>query len=223
MEETLQRRDSSDDGFSFPSTPVHDFEFEFSSPSSKNSPADHLFFNGKLLPHSFPSQKTNSILMGSFASRTSSESSKDSSYSSLMSSRSNSSNSSSSSARTSYSSADYSERRHLYHSKLPSIKAGRSSMERYKPPSNKDVVAQLYGSQRWQFITPPVPSLSRETSSRRRRSPEQAVIKEEKSSKEAKKKTKKKKSLCRRFFESFMAGCKQCHAMETQVLDYNHV
>ncbi|XP_021667373.2 probable membrane-associated kinase regulator 1 [Hevea brasiliensis] len=123
------------DIFSFPSTPSQvqdsDFHFEFGcftpvSPSTdpcKTSPADHLFYNGRLLPNSFPvlqqqqTPTTAMVFVGSI-SRASSRnciSSKDS----LITSRSNSVNSSrssvSSSARTSWSS-DNSERRLLYHS-----------------------------------------------------------------------------------------------------------
>ncbi|KAF4367164.1 hypothetical protein F8388_006472 [Cannabis sativa] len=68
--ETRRKQSISGDGFSFPSTPEpdnnhhsrgssSDFEFgsitpdsPYSDDPSKNSPADHLFFNGKLLPHS---------------------------------------------------------------------------------------------------------------------------------------------------------------------------
>ncbi|KAL6999544.1 hypothetical protein U1Q18_000704 [Sarracenia purpurea var. burkii] len=62
--ENSRRKNSSGDKFSFPIMPIQDqlqlpeleFEFKFGcvAPGSPNSPADHLFFNGRLLPHAFP-------------------------------------------------------------------------------------------------------------------------------------------------------------------------
>lgn len=223
--ETRRRKSSSGDAFSFPSTPIHDDDndqyhdssFEFGcvtpdSPSSdpfKDSPADHLFFNGRLLPHAFPFQPVNNgpVVVDNnsrFTSRTSSISSKDS----LMSSRSNSTNSRSSScsssARTSYS--DCPERKLMYHGRTKTI--------------NKAVSGQVYGSsQRWQFITP-VPassSLSRESS--RRKKTEVGANKEE--SIRAKKQAGGgggqvvvKQQLGRRLFRWFVSACKECHAIE---------
>ncbi|KAF3442018.1 hypothetical protein FNV43_RR15934 [Rhamnella rubrinervis] len=222
--ETLRRKSGSGEAFSFPSTPIQDEDdndqyqdssFEFGcvtpdSPSSdpfKDSPADHLFFNGRLLPHSFPFQPVNSGLVvvdndSRFTSRTSSISSKDS----LMSSRSNSRSSScSSSARTSHS--DGSERKLMYHGRTKTI--------------NKGISGQLYGSsQRWQFITP-VPasssSLSRE-SSRRRKTEDVAnneeAIRVKKQAGSGGGQVVVKQQLGRRLFRWFVSACKECHAIE---------
>lgn len=224
--ETRRRKSSSGDAFSFPSTPIHDDDsdqyqdssFEFGcvtpdSPSSdpfKDSPADHLFFNGRLLPHAFPLQPVSNGLVvvdnnSRFTSRTSSLRSKDS----LMSSRSNSSNSRSSScsssARTSYS--DGSERKLIYRGRTKTI--------------NKAVSGQVYGSsQRWQFITP-VPaassSLSRESSRRRKT---EVVVNNEESIRAKKQagggggQVVVKQQLGRRLFRWFVSACKECHAIE---------
>ncbi|CAI9784222.1 unnamed protein product [Fraxinus pennsylvanica] len=113
-------------------------EFEFgcvTKPGPPNSPADHLFFNGKLLPHVFPLNRPANNF-----SYSRSTSSKDS----LMSSCSNSTDSRSSScssARTSTSEA--SERKIL--------------STRGKVPGKKPVLNPQYNycsSQRWQFIRP---------------------------------------------------------------------
>jgi hypothetical protein len=131
--ENRRKRSGSGEIFSFPSTPTpdQDSDFEFGSitpdsPSTdpyKNSPADHLFFNGRLLPHAFPVQTPNIITIDNSrsTSRTSSISSKDS----LRSSRSNSTNSRSSSCSSGRtSSSDNSERKLLFQSKLSSTTTG---------------------------------------------------------------------------------------------------
>ncbi|XP_020239319.1 uncharacterized protein LOC109818290 [Cajanus cajan] len=215
-----KNKPSSGDSFSFPSTPTPDsadFEFGALTPDSTSaepwtaSPADHLFLNGHLQPHSFPVP----------ASRTGSA--KDS----LFSSRSNSSNSSSSSARTS--SSDSSERK-LFHNKVKNG-ALRSSMT----PSHY----QAYGcSQRWQYITP-VPALNREGSVKRRRDIKQVKKKKEEgtkrshinnknnNNKENKNKKKSKKEMVnkgmrlrfgRRILRWFVMACRECHAMEPSVI-----
>lgn len=57
---------SSGNSFSFPTNSNEhqyaEFEFEFGSvtPKSPDSPADHLFFNGRLLPHTFLSPSSSS-------------------------------------------------------------------------------------------------------------------------------------------------------------------
>ncbi|MFQ6650570.1 hypothetical protein Gotur_022724 [Gossypium turneri] len=146
-----------------------DFEFGcYTRPDSpsldpyKTSPADHLFFNGRLLPHAFPLQlsPTTTTTMGSAdnGSRSTSRTSSINSKHSLMSSRSNSSNSRNStcsSARTS--SSDSSERRLLYHSRIRGCENKASKL----------VSGQLYGDpHRWQYITA-VPILKREVSRRK--------------------------------------------------------
>ncbi|KAJ6770364.1 MEMBRANE-ASSOCIATED KINASE REGULATOR 4-RELATED [Salix purpurea] len=209
--------------FSFPSTPStldQDSDFEFGcltpdSPSTdpnKNSPADHLFCNGRLLPHSFPvlqHQPTTMVLIDNIYranSRASSVSSRDS----LMSSRSNSSNSSRSSfssARTS--SSDNSERRRLYN--FTSCQA---------PLASKVVIAQLYGSsQRWQHIMP-VPAAALKRVDSRRKSCRVLVKEGQNNNKKQLKKGKRERSgFWRRFFRSFLVACRECHAMESSTKD----
>jgi hypothetical protein len=181
------------DTFSFPSTPnKEESDFEFGSltpdsPSCTTSPADQLFFNGRLQPHSFPLNNINVT-----TSRTSSIGSKGS----LLSSRSNSTNSTCSSARTSAS--DSSERRLFIHNNMSKL----SSRSVARP------VQQSYGcSQRWQYITPVPAALNRDTSKRR---------KQQRAKRKEKKKIKKRVSLrvVRSIFRWFFIACRQCHAME---------
>lgn len=181
------------DSFSFPSTPnKEESDFEFGSltpdsPSCTTSPADQLFFNGRLQPHSFPLNNINVT-----TSRTSSIGSKGS----LLSSRSNSTNSTCSSARTSAS--DSSERRLFIHNNMSKL----SSRSVARP------VQQSYGcSQRWEYITPVPAALNRDTSKRR---------KQQRAKRKEKKKIKKRVSLrvVRSIFRWFFIACRQCHAME---------
>nr|XP_023929684.1 uncharacterized protein LOC112040992 [Quercus suber]POE89189.1 hypothetical protein CFP56_59783 [Quercus suber] len=207
--ESRRRRSGSSEMFSFPCTPTqdqdNDFEFGSITPDSpsgdpyKNSPADHLFFNGRLLPHAFPIQPATILLDNSrTTSRTSSINSKDS----LRSSRSNSTNSRSSncsSARTS--SSDNSERKLLY----------KTTLLRDKYHGNKVFSAQVYGSsQRWQYITP-VPVLSRESSRRKKVEPVGKEVR-------TKKRTQERKVTSSwfgwRFLWWFVSACRECHAME---------
>ncbi|CAH9108055.1 unnamed protein product [Cuscuta epithymum] len=108
--ENRRQKSSSGDKFSFPimGTPEkepEDGEFEFgcistSPEASPNSPADRLFFNGKLMPHNFPSSGQPAAVTDGF-SYSRSTSSVSSGKDSMMSSRSNSGSSSGGSARTS--------------------------------------------------------------------------------------------------------------------------
>lgn len=227
METTRRRKSSSGDAFSFPNTPTHDdFEFGCVTPDSpiddpfKDSPADHLFFNGRLLPHAFPFQPAANIIKSNnglvtaasrFTSRTSSMSSSGKEES-LTSSRSNSTNSRSSScsssARTSYSDCAASERKLIYHGRI-----------RAKHATSRVVSGQVYGSsqsQRWQFITTPVPaSLSREGSRRRKMEVvDQGSITRAKRQDQRKVVVVKKQQLGRRLFRWFVSACKECHAIE---------
>ncbi|GAU21319.1 hypothetical protein TSUD_372130 [Trifolium subterraneum] len=145
------KRSPSGDSSSFPSTPnQEDSNFEFgsltpNSPSCTTSPADQIFFNGRLQPHSFPLNLVTT-------SQTSNISTKDS----LISSRSNSTNNSCSSARTS--SSDSSERK-LFHNR-----------SKLSSRSVSPLIQQSYGcSQRWQYITHVPVALNRDASKRRKR------------------------------------------------------
>ncbi|XP_022139633.1 uncharacterized protein LOC111010487 [Momordica charantia] len=224
--ETRREKSSSGEMFSFPSTPVQDqdsdFEFGSITPDSpstfNNSPADHLFVNGRLLPHSFPPQPIGvyTVDISRPASRTSSVGSKDS----FMSSRSNSSNSScssSTSARTSASDVERSSSRFSSHQ----IKRAQKS---------SSVSAQVYGSsQRWQFIASvPVPATLSRENSRRKKAVENIGGKSDSRRKKRRTETatatatarnrrkKKKKTmwLGRKVFRWIILVCKECHAIE---------
>ncbi|XP_019412712.1 PREDICTED: uncharacterized protein LOC109325021 [Lupinus angustifolius] len=215
-DKSRRKNSISGDSFSFPSTPNQDSEFEFGSltpdsPSSdpcRTSPADKLFFNGRLQPHSFPVIFHRPIGPAIATSHTSSISSKDS----LVSSRSNSTNSSRSSARTS--SSDNSERR-LFHNKVSVSLTSSYSKGSYTV--NRSVALghnkQYRCSRRWQYITP-VPALNRDAS--KRRSGDMKQRKKE----EGKKRRKKKKvsrvglRFVRRILRWFVITCRECHAME---------
>ncbi|KAJ7948679.1 Membrane-associated kinase regulator [Quillaja saponaria] len=215
METKRRERNDSGSSFSFPSTPNQDSDFEFGcltpdSPSSGSyitSPADHLFFNGRLLPHSFPFQQQPPATTNMYDnnSRTTSRTSSISSKDSLMSSRSNSTNSSRSScsissARTS--SSDCSERNRLMYLQ----NKNKVTCKSHDQP-NKTV-----NSQRWQYITA-VPVLNREYSSRRRKNIEVVGKKEVVKGKKMKT-TRVKLSFVRRLLRWFLTACKECHAME---------
>lgn len=205
---------SSSDVFSFPSKD-QDSEFEFGGitpdlPSSKSSPADHLFCNGKLLPHVFPFQPTSPpAYIRRTNSRTSSIGSKDS----LFSSRSNSTSSRSSSsgggsARTS--SSDNTERMRAWTTMQTKAMAKTAiTREGYLP--NRP---QPYGnSQRWQFIKQ-APVLSREPSHRRKAGATVEVDGSTRQKKVAVEKRRMKPGIGWRFFRSIMSACRECHAME---------
>ncbi|GER53847.1 long-chain base (LCB) kinase 1 [Striga asiatica] len=121
-----------------------DDEFEFRCLPSPGSPADHLFFNGRLLPHVFPVGPRHASF-----SRSASRASRDS----LTSSRSNSTNSSCSSARTSTS--ESSSKRGISSNRL---RAGRRMGPVYDG-----------GSGRWRLIAaaPAAAALGRGGGSRR--------------------------------------------------------
>lgn len=203
--------------YSFPSTPIQDDEVEFefgcvTSPGSPNSPADHFFLNGRLLPHEFPcppAKRTSNVSRST--SRTSSFSSKDSLESSSRSSSINSMSSScSSSARTSTS--DGPDRKILMRSgarSSASKTAGTRKSIMYQV--SRPVLTPQYGSQRWQFIAP-VPVLSGKVSPRKRA--ESRIAEVPKGKKGVGGKSKGSIGFCRRFFCWFVSACIECHARE---------
>lgn len=225
--ENLHRKNLSGEAFSFPSTPSpsheyhnhqkHNSNFEFGcitpdSPTiNQDSPADRLFFNGKLLPHSFPFHPiSNNIYINNIVmdnSRTTSRTSSISSKDSFMSSRSNSTNS-----RSSTSSSDNSTR-NLLHQRRPRIVGNKSC--------TSNVASKVYGSsQRWQIVTP-LPYLSRETSRRNRSGKENVNVINEKVIRKKKQVRVGKKivmvkpiRLGLRFLKWFMSSCRECHAIE---------
>ncbi|XP_022717744.1 uncharacterized protein LOC111276233 [Durio zibethinus] len=213
--ENRRKRSSSGEIFSFPSTPNQDQDSDFDfgcftpdSPSQdpyRTSPADHLFVNGRLLPHAFPLQPATMVAADNSSrgtSRTSSINSKDS----FMSSRSNSTNSRSSCSSARTSSSDNSERRLLYHSKIRACNK-----------ASKMVTAHLYGdSQRWQYITA-VPVLKREVSGRKNSgvvAKEASRAKKQVDHHQEKSTTRGRSGPCLRFVRFFLLACRECHAME---------
>ncbi|KAL2496424.1 hypothetical protein Fot_40181 [Forsythia ovata] len=202
--ENQRRKNGSSDKFSFPIIAVRDSdsdEFEFgcvTKPGSPNSPADHLFYNGKLLPHAFPlNQPAINFSYSRSTSRTSSISSKGS----LMSSRSNSTNSRSSncsSARTSTS--ETSERKILSGGRIPGKKPVLNPQYKYS------------SSQRWQLIAP-APALMHQGS--RSRKVECKELKSRKMEKDNNTDLHGKSWFGRKVLRSFVSACKKCHAIET--------
>lgn len=231
MEATTRgRKNSSGDKFSFPSInpiPTQDsdqFEFGCITPGSPNSPADHLFSNGKLLPHPFPViQPPISNLQYSFTrstSRTSSVSSKDS----LMSSRCNSTSSRSSNSSGSCSSANTSARTSIS-TDYPAEKklavpldqvrlGGKVGGKCYEKGGQgvlgKKQVVYVNGSssRRWGLI-PAAPVVGHGQVSRRRKGGHEIVVK---------KKVKVRRGggmgFATRFLRWFVTACKECHAIK---------
>ncbi|KAF5728036.1 hypothetical protein HS088_TW21G00179 [Tripterygium wilfordii] len=210
-----QRTSSGEEIFSFPNTPIQDSDFEFESltpdstsstdPYKTNSPADHLFFNGILLPHTynFPSElPTPTMLHIDHISRTMSRTSSVNSKDSLLSSRSTSTNSSRSSCSARTSSSDNNNSR----------VASRTS----------SVSCHVYGaSRRWQIIAPVVPVLNRDLSRKRSKIGADRGVRGKKQ--ESKKSREVKPGIWRRFFRYFLVACRQCHAMESSVKDDDDV
>ncbi|WOH00221.1 hypothetical protein DCAR_0519579 [Daucus carota subsp. sativus] len=104
MKTHAQKDQLVDDMLAIPVEPIQNhkpelvFEFEFVTPESPSTPADHLFLNGRLLPHKFPFPPTKTLSFNTTLSRSMSQTSSVSSKESLMSSRSNSTSSRSSSS-----------------------------------------------------------------------------------------------------------------------------
>ncbi|KAK1405124.1 Suppressor protein SRP40 [Heracleum sosnowskyi] len=215
MENLVQGNKVVDDKLSKPVKPIQDqeFEFEFVTPKSPNSPADHLFLNGRLLPHDFPCPPTKSLSLNTTLSRTMSRTSSVSSKDSLMSSRSNSTNSRSSSsscstsARTSTS--DVSERRVLMN---------RSRSATRKPElfiANRPSLSKQYGS--WQYVTQ-TPVLTRKSSRKNKAETDiQQGSKRKKQDVKGKKQgdegKKQSGGFFWRFFRWFVSACNECHAI----------
>lgn len=192
---------SSGDKFSFPIMMPNFDHFEFGSvtpPSFPDSPADHLFSNGKLLPHTYPLQSPNNLPYSRSSSCTSSKGS-------LMSSQSSSTNSRSStscsSARTSTSEVPL-ERR-----PPPEAGYGAGRREKIVRPAVMNCRYQYGSSQQWQLIAA-VPVLKKQASSRSKKIDTGVDRKVEG--------CKVSKSWCGgRILKSFMSACKECHAIKT--------
>ncbi|KAK4342075.1 hypothetical protein RND71_037891 [Anisodus tanguticus] len=165
--ENRRRKSNSADKFSFPIImPVQEgqeMEFEFSgsvSPGSPKSPADHLFFNGRLLPHYFPCQPASNINSPISYSRSTSRTSSVSSKDSLWSSRSNSTNSRSSCSSSSRTSTSVSsERKLINQGRNPAFTMYRNSSKNMNSTSTLHTGV----SPKWQFIVTPAPVMKKKS------------------------------------------------------------
>lgn len=197
---------SGEDKFSFPviteSTLESDDQFEFGShvptPGSPNSPADHLFYNGKLLPHVFPTQTcSNNFSYSRSTSRTSSKGS------SFVSSRSNSTNSTrSSSARTSTSDRDQ--------RKASNVQNCVRKDRHYKPVLSKP--CKHSSSQRWQLIMA-TPALKHQGSGSRKAKD----VMNQKGSKKSFENEVEGSERCwfvKKLLRAFVSACNRCHALD---------
>ncbi|XP_073313600.1 uncharacterized protein [Primulina huaijiensis] len=205
---------SPDDKFSFPvmipgKGNVSD-QFEFgcvTTPASPNSPADHLFFNGRLLPHVFPIQTSNNhnFSYSRSTSRTSSTGSKDS----LMSSRSNSTNSRSSNCSSARTSTSIDQSNPEYRKVSNMAKKQRNNHVR--PGLNTH--EQFGSSQKWQFISA-APVLKHQGS----RSRKVDYVLEQKESRKSKRADDDHGGVRpwfgKRVLKSFVSACKECHAIK---------
>ncbi|KAL8032089.1 hypothetical protein ABFX02_13G071700 [Erythranthe guttata] len=206
--------------FSFPASGTDSDQFEFgpvTTPSSPKSPADHLFFNGKLLPHVFPVQTLpNNYSNYSYSRSTSRASSMSSREYSLMSSRSNSTNSRSSncsSARTSTSTCEAADLQRRSISSSSSSNVSRKKNNNIIRPPPVAPLKNQHGattSQRWQLIAA-APVLNHQSSrSRNKAVVADQIVLERKGSK----KSDTKSWFGRRILKSFVSACKECHAIK---------
>ncbi|KAL1815343.1 hypothetical protein ACET3Z_017917 [Daucus carota] len=182
-----------------------EFEFEFVMPESPSSPADHLFLNGRLLPHKFPCPPKKSLSFSTPLSRSMSQTSSVSSKESLMSSRSNSTSSrSSSSSRTSTRvgtmKSDGNERRELM-SKAKSLRK-KQEVSVYRPS-----LSPQHGS--WHYVTQ-TPVLKRKVS---RKSRADSVLQQGSKRKKQDYRGKRNGWFLWRFCRWFLSTCSGCHAI----------
>ncbi|KAF5187237.1 hypothetical protein FRX31_023177 [Thalictrum thalictroides] len=196
-----------------------DSEFEFNcitpdSPSSdpeQHFPADFLFFNGRLQPHSFPFQfNDNKIDYSRSTSRTSSINS-----SSFTTSRSNSSNSGSSCSSARTSSSEYRDKKPMLYSNNDDT---NTTMARLHSSTMKPDKVQPYGSrQRWQFMKP-APVLMIPAELPRRKTSEAAVHvrQQSRSNKKVEKKCERSWFIIR-LLRSILTLCRECHGLEPSV------
>ncbi|WOH02993.1 hypothetical protein DCAR_0522383 [Daucus carota subsp. sativus] len=218
----------------------HGFEIEFefcrvAEPgASPNAPADHLFSNGRLVPHDFPcspknifkslsrSENQRSSSFGSFSScshsLSRSGSQRSSSFGSSSSSGSDScswsqrSSSSISSCRTSISDAS-AEKPEFFH-------AIRAEQTRKPYKARKHDLTRDNGSQKWQFIAP-VSVLNGNVRHRSKKSSQRKKSEVADHQKVLKSKNEEKsKGLWRRFLCLFVSTCNEFHAIEPSVREY---
>ncbi|XP_010502680.1 PREDICTED: uncharacterized protein LOC104779941 [Camelina sativa] len=193
-------------------------EFEFgsltpSSPSqdsfNENSPADHLFFNGRLLPHAFPAASS-MYTKQSISSRSNSTNSR-SSFGSNSSSASHSPRTSSCNVGCN----NNSPITHI-HNKPLDIKPPNSkcckTVNSTRRKATEIVTASLYrsySSQRWQYITPVPVKMSGGI----------RVGGRKKKVARVRKKTEERRGsrvmkLWRRILMAAIFACRECHALE---------
>uniref|UniRef100_A0A1J3HSV7 Membrane-associated kinase regulator 1 n=1 Tax=Noccaea caerulescens TaxID=107243 RepID=A0A1J3HSV7_NOCCA len=197
-----------------------EFEFGSLSPScpsqdsfTENSPADHLFFNGRLLPHAFPAASNNPKLS---VSRTTSE----------YTSRSNSTNSRSSICSSS-SSTSYSPRMSSFNGNnnnnnspldrkpldlSPPISMCGKTVNKPRMKATEMVTASLYrsySSQRWQYITPAPVKRSRgiRVGGRKKKTARMKKMSEERGGSRV-------MNWWRRILMAAIFACRECHALE---------
>lgn len=209
-------------------------EFEFgsltpSSPSqdsfNENSPADHLFFNGRLLPHAFPS--ANSIYTKRSISSTTSEYTSRSNSTNSRSSFGSNSSSASHSPRTSSCNSNKNNNSPINHKPLDlkpmmisrcgqtenTTKRCSNSSPQYKRRKATEMVTaslyRSYSSQRWQYITPVPVKMSGGI----------RVGGRKKKAARVRKKTEERRGsrlmkLWRRILMAAIFACRECHALE---------
>ncbi|KAL8144983.1 hypothetical protein AgCh_003267 [Apium graveolens] len=197
----------------------HDLEFKFcrviEPGESPDSPADHLFSNGLLVPHDFPCSSSKHLNLASRStswgsSKEGSEFSSSSRSNSCSSSQrsSTSSCSSSSSSRTSTSNA-ISERRVLIRARRPRSSANKRAPEAYKV--HKHFSTEEHGSRKWQFIAA-APVLSGNVLHKSGKVKETSIAGV--ADKKVSKNKKEGKSNWRRFFCLCVSACSEFHAIE---------
>lgn len=203
-----------------------DLEFKFCSVmepgASPDSPADHLFSNGQLVPHDFPcpsSKKLNFVSRSTSwgSSKDGSEFSTSSRSNSCSSSQRSSSCSSSSSSRTSTSTDANYERRVLIRARKPRSSASKPAPVTYKLHKHKHVSTPEHGSRKWQFIAA-APVLNGNVfhkggKFKERNRTESADQKGSENKKEG-----KSKGCWRRFFCLFVSACNEFHAIEPSTI-----
>ncbi|EOA32084.1 hypothetical protein CARUB_v10015331mg [Capsella rubella] len=202
--------------------PSPEFEFGSLTPSSpsqdsfnENSPADHLFFNGRLLPHSFPAASSmytkRSISSTSATSAFTSRSNSTNSRSSFGSS----SNSTSHSPRTSMS-CNNNMSHPITHNKTLDTKPLNSrcgkTVNSTSRKATEMVTASLYrsySSQRWQYITPVPVKMSGgiRVGGRKKKVPRVRKKTEERRGSRVMK-------LWRRILMAAIFACRECHAFD---------
>ncbi|KAL1817889.1 hypothetical protein DCAR_0522382 [Daucus carota subsp. sativus] len=198
--------------FSLPETSIsqddHNLDFNFcrmiEPGESPDSPADHLFSNGRLVPHDFPRSSSKTL---SLSSRSTSWGSSRDGFESSSSSRSNSCSSSQSrsssisSSTTSISHAG-TEKRISIRARRPRSGAIKSAPETYKMHKNSPNFS--HGSRKWQFIAA-APVLNGNVTERNKaKSAEKSKAKKEG----------KSKGRWGRFLCLFVA-CSEFHAIES--------